>query len=200
MSDKKIKNKPSEENAEVLAANTPSEKSAETLGKDSASAESPQEQAVPVRSKDELQKTLEDMKAQFEHTPMAITPELEKLLSSEIREEKKEKKRAAQMLGVLAKHNFYANGLTPEELRTTLEDLGPTYVKIGQIMSSRVDLLPEKYCVELEKLRQNVKPLGSRQRPGKRLMRSSGNSGMSRSDQRRSDRFITVYCLTAQRS
>ena len=99
------------------------------------------------------------MKAQFEHTPMAITPELEKLLSSEIREEKKEKKRAAQMLGVLAKHNFYANGLTPEELRTTLEDLGPTYVKIGQIMSSRVDLLPEKYCVELEKLRQNVKPL-----------------------------------------
>ena len=159
MSDKKIKNKPSEENAEVLAANTPSEKSAETLGKDSASAESPQEQAVPVRSKDELQKTLEDMKAQFEHTPMAITPELEKLLSSEIREEKKEKKRAAQMLGVLAKHNFYANGLTPEELRTTLEDLGPTYVKIGQIMSSRVDLLPEKYCVELEKLRQNVKPL-----------------------------------------
>ena len=90
---------------------------------------------------------------------MAITPELEKLLSSEIREEKKEKKRAAQMLGVLAKHNFYANGLTPEELRTTLEDLGPTYVKIGQIMSSRVDLLPEKYCVELEKLRQNVKPL-----------------------------------------
>ena len=159
MSDKKIKNKPSEENAEVLTANTPSEESAETLGKDSASADSTQEQAVPARSKDELQKMLEDMKAQFEHTPMAITPELEKLLSSEIREEKKEKKRAAQMFGVLAKHNFYANGLTPEELRTTLEDLGPTYVKIGQIMSSRVDLLPEKYCVELEKLRQNVKPL-----------------------------------------
>lgn len=159
MSDKKIKNKPSEENAEVLTANTSSEESAETLGKDSASADSTQEQAVPARSKDELQKMLEDMKAQFEHTPMAITPELEKLLSSEIREEKKEKKRAAQMLGVLAKHNFYANGLTPEELRTTLEDLGPTYVKIGQIMSSRVDLLPEKYCVELEKLRQNVKPL-----------------------------------------
>ena len=159
MSDKKIKNKPSEENAEVLTANTPSEESAETLGKDSASANSAQEQAVPARSKDELQKMLEDMKAQFEHTPMAITPELEKLLADEIREEKKEKKRAAQMLGVLAKHNFYANGLTPEELRTTLEDLGPTYVKIGQIMSSRVDLLPEKYCVELEKLRQNVKPL-----------------------------------------
>ena len=72
---------------------------------------------------------------------------------------KKNKKRAAEMLGVFAKHNFYANGLTPVELRTTLEDLGPTYVKIGQIMSSRTDMLPKSYCRELEKLRSNVKPL-----------------------------------------
>ena len=69
------------------------------------------------------------------------------------------KGRGLEILGVFAKHNFYANGLTPEELRTTLEDLGPTYVKIGQIMSSRVDLLPESYCKELEKLRQNVQEL-----------------------------------------
>ena len=123
------------------------------------SEENAQAQETPVRSKDDLQRELADRKARFEHTPMTMTPDLEKLLASEIREDKKEKKRAAQMLGVLAKHNFYANGLTPEELRTTLEDLGPTYVKIGQIMSSRVDLLPESYCQELEKLRQNVKPL-----------------------------------------
>jgi ubiquinone biosynthesis protein len=69
------------------------------------------------------------------------------------------KKRGAEMLAVFAKHNFYANGLTPVELRTTLEDLGPTYVKIGQIMSSRTDMLPKAYCRELEKLRSNVKPL-----------------------------------------
>ena len=50
-------------------------------------------------------------------------------------------------------------GFTPQELRTTLEDLGPTYVKIGQIMSSRVDLLPVGYCRELAKLRDSVKPL-----------------------------------------
>ena len=72
---------------------------------------------------------------------------------------KREKRRSAEILGVFAKHNFYANGLTPEELRSTLEDLGPTYVKIGQIMSSRVDLLPEEYCKELEKLRENVQEL-----------------------------------------
>ena len=114
----------------------------------------------PAPSKDELQKQLRELKAEFTHTPMVMTPELEKLLKADIKAEgKKNKTRGAQMLGVLAKHNFYANGLTPEELRTTLEDLGPTYVKIGQIMSSRVDLLPESYCIELEKLRQNVKEL-----------------------------------------
>ena len=70
-----------------------------------------------------------------------------------------QKKRLPEILAVFGKHNFYANGLTPLELRTTLEDMGPTYVKIGQIMSSRVDMLPEAYCKELGKLRSNVKPL-----------------------------------------
>ena len=90
---------------------------------------------------------------------MELTPDLEKMLADELKEEKKNTKRSAQMISVLAKHNFFANGLTPLELRTTLEDLGPTYVKIGQIMSSRTDLLPEAYCKELETLRQNVKEL-----------------------------------------
>ena len=72
---------------------------------------------------------------------------------------KSSKTRGAVILGIFAKHNFYANGFTPYELRTTLEDLGPTYVKIGQIMSSRTDMLPRAYCRELEKLRSNVKPL-----------------------------------------
>lgn len=72
---------------------------------------------------------------------------------------KTNKKRAIAIFGVFAKHNFYSNGFTPEELRTTLEDLGPTYVKIGQIMSSRTDMLPKSYCLELEKLRSDVKPL-----------------------------------------
>lgn len=114
---------------------------------------------TPVSSKDQLQKELAVIKKDFVHTPMQITPDLERLLADELKEEKKNKKRSAQMISVLAKHNFYANGLTPVELRTTLEDLGPTYVKIGQIMSSRVDLLPENYCRELETLRQNVKEL-----------------------------------------
>ena len=129
-------------------------KSASVDGQDA-----PEDQGPPPPSKDELSNMLESVKAAFTHTPLEITPDLEKLLADELKEEKKNTKRSAQMIGVLAKHNFYANGLTPEELRTTLEDLGPTYVKIGQIMSSRVDLLPENYCRELEKLRQNVREL-----------------------------------------
>lgn len=73
----------------------------------------------------------------------------------------KEKARTLEILGVFSKHNFYATGFTPQEMRTTLEDLGPTYVKIGQIMSSRTDILPESYCRELELLRSEVKPLPS---------------------------------------
>ncbi len=75
--------------------------------------------------------------------------------------EKKKKggRRSAEILSVFAKHNFYVNGFTPEELKTTLEDLGPTYVKIGQILSTRSDIFPENYCAELAKLRAEVKPL-----------------------------------------
>ena len=103
---------------------------------------------------------LEDRKNRLKHTQEQLSDKMKSLLSREISEkEKKEKQRAAEIFGVFSAHNFYANGFTPIELRTTLEDLGPTYVKIGQIMSSRVDLLPESYCKELENLRANVKPL-----------------------------------------
>jgi len=89
-----------------------------------------------------------------------MSSDLKSLLSKDISAMKRiQKTRAAEILAIFAKHNFYAGGFTPVEMRTTLEDLGPTYVKIGQIMSSRVDMLPESYCKELEKLRQNVKPL-----------------------------------------
>ena len=89
-----------------------------------------------------------------------ISDKLKNLLSKEITLMKVQKKtRGAEIMGIFARHNFYAGGLTPEELRTTLEDLGPTYVKIGQIMSSRTDLLPERYCAELVTLRQRVQPL-----------------------------------------
>ena len=102
----------------------------------------------------------EEKNVGIKHAVSGLSGDLKKLLDEEIsKQNKKEKKRSAEIMAIFAKHNFYAGGFTPAELRTTLEDLGPTYVKIGQIMSSRVDLLPESYCKELEKLRQNVKEL-----------------------------------------
>ncbi len=109
---------------------------------------------------EKLIKELDNKKEQIKNSAMELSAELERLLKDEIEAIiKRDKHRSAEMLAIFAKHNFYVNGFTPRELRTTLEDLGPTYVKIGQIMSSRVDLLPRSYCDELAKLRQNVKPL-----------------------------------------
>jgi len=45
-----------------------------------------------------------------------------------------------------------------ERMRMALEELGPTFIKAGQIMSSRPDLLPHELIVELEKLQDSVPP------------------------------------------
>ncbi|MDV9527930.1 AarF/UbiB family protein, partial [Clostridioides difficile] len=52
-----------------------------------------------------------------------------------------------------------ARGVTPEKLRLILEDLGPTYIKLGQIMSMHSDVLPKRYCEELMRLRSDVSPM-----------------------------------------
>ncbi len=46
----------------------------------------------------------------------------------------------------------------PERVRLMLQELGPTYVKLGQIMSSRADLLPPAWTAELAKLQDDVAP------------------------------------------
>lgn len=43
-------------------------------------------------------------------------------------------------------------------LRLVCEDLGPTFVKLGQLLSTRPDLLPEAYTNELAALRDDVRP------------------------------------------
>lgn len=40
-----------------------------------------------------------------------------------------------------------------------LQDLGPVYVKLGQVLSTRPDILPGEYIIELEKLQDAVQPV-----------------------------------------
>lgn len=48
--------------------------------------------------------------------------------------------------------------VSPSELADDLERMGPTFVKLGQILSSRPDLLPEPYLKALSRLQDQVKP------------------------------------------
>ncbi|HHW30389.1 MAG TPA: AarF/ABC1/UbiB kinase family protein [Clostridiaceae bacterium] len=59
---------------------------------------------------------------------------------------------------VLKRHGII-RGISPQQLRSILEDLGPTYIKLGQFMSMRPDILPRAYCDALEGLRTDVKPV-----------------------------------------
>ncbi|SDI19343.1 ABC1 kinase family protein [Desulfosporosinus hippei] len=43
-----------------------------------------------------------------------------------------------------------------ERIRLVIEELGPTYIKIGQIASTRADIFPQEILCELEKLQENV--------------------------------------------
>lgn len=58
------------------------------------------------------------------------------------------------------KQSFERSSLTkPERVRYALEALGPTFVKLGQILSVRVDLFGPEWITEFEKLQDQVPPV-----------------------------------------
>lgn len=90
--------------------------------------------------------------------------------------------RLRQILRVLARHGFtdlvvrmnlgkflpsrvstfvesQADKSTGEHLREAFEELGPTFVKLGQLLSTRPDVVPESVIKELTRLQDNVTPL-----------------------------------------
>lgn len=66
--------------------------------------------------------------------------------------------RLRQMLSIVRRYDVI-KGLTPTKLRAMLEELGPTFVKVGQILSMRSEILPQSFCDELSKLRADAEPM-----------------------------------------
>lgn len=79
--------------------------------------------------------------------------------------------RAAHIAAVMAKHGLKELFGKPEasdisirrqqakRLRAALEELGPTFSKLGQVLSTRPDLLPSEYIEELAMLQSHVSPM-----------------------------------------
>lgn len=53
----------------------------------------------------------------------------------------------------------FENRQTAVKLRQAFEELGPTFIKMGQTMSKRPDLVPQPYVIEMANLQDKVKPL-----------------------------------------
>ncbi|MEM4259799.1 MAG: AarF/UbiB family protein [Candidatus Woesearchaeota archaeon] len=51
--------------------------------------------------------------------------------------------------------------LQPETLRMILQELGGGFIKLGQFLSLRPDLIPHRYCEELSRLQDEVKPFSA---------------------------------------
>jgi ubiquinone biosynthesis protein len=71
-------------------------------------------------------------------------------------------KRYAAVATLLLKHRSAMSdelGDDAEQLTKDLEELGPTFVKLGQLLSGRSDLLPSAYAVALSRLQDRVEPI-----------------------------------------
>lgn len=87
-----------------------------------------------------------------------LSPFGERVITSGDISDKARRKRLHEIIKIVRKYKIM-HGLTPQNLVNMLEALGPTFVKAGQILSMRSDMLPPEFTKELEQLRANVTPM-----------------------------------------
>ena len=68
------------------------------------------------------------------------------------------RKRLVEIVSILQKHQLLRYP-TPERAKAVLEDLGPTFIKLGQMVSSHTDVFPAEYCEAFASLRNETMPL-----------------------------------------
>lgn len=68
------------------------------------------------------------------------------------------RRRIAEIFRLVRKYEVW-NNVTPVRLRCMLEELGPMFVKMGQILANRSEILPQSFCDELRRLRTDVEPV-----------------------------------------
>ena len=61
------------------------------------------------------------------------------------------------------KGRVFGESTTWERIHMAVEELGPTFIKLGQILSNRPDLIPRELQIELQKLQENVPPFPERE-------------------------------------
>lgn len=92
------------------------------------------------------------------------------------REQRGEQRKRLNEIVEVLRRNEIVRGMTPDKLCAVMEELGPTFIKLGQILSMRSDFLPQEYCDALTRLRTQVEPMpfgAGGNHPGGRLRASS---------------------------
>lgn len=68
------------------------------------------------------------------------------------------RQRLVEIVSILNKHQLLRKP-SPESAKAVLEDLGPTFIKLGQMVSSHSDVFPAEYCETFASLRNETNPL-----------------------------------------
>lgn len=112
-----------------------------------------------VDEPDTVEQTVADARASVKEETLALFGSRKESFSAKYHLTRRGKVKRLGEIMRIAKEYDALNGLTPVKMRLMCEALGPTFVKAGQILSMRSEMLPQAFCDELSKLRADADPM-----------------------------------------